>query len=122
MFVALGWLATNIALAYLFIGILDVRGLALASTIAFTLQSLALYILNYHRLGYLFGRELLLSAGRALLGALGMALIIFIIKVFVDGTLIFLIVGGAAGLVAYFAITYLTGAREIPALIRLIRV
>ncbi|HCB50692.1 MAG TPA: murein biosynthesis integral membrane protein MurJ, partial [Chloroflexi bacterium] len=53
MFVALGWLVTNIALAYLFIGILDVRGLALASTIAFTLQSLVLYILNRRRLGYL---------------------------------------------------------------------
>lgn len=121
MFVALGWLVTNIALAYLFIGILDVRGLALASTIAFTLQSLVLYVLNRRRLGYLYEHELLLSAGRALLGALGMALTIIIVGFFVDSNLILLVVGGAAGLAAYFIITTFTGAREIPALIRLIR-
>lgn len=121
MFVALGWLVTNIALAYLLIGALDVRGLALASTIAFTLQSLALFLLNRRRLGYLHERELLRSAGRAILGSIGMALTILIIGFFVENILLFLVIGGTAGLVAYLSITYITGAHEIPALIRLIR-
>jgi hypothetical protein len=32
-----------------------------------------------------------------------------------------LIIGGTAGFITYFAITYLTGAREIPSLVKLVR-
>ena len=121
MFVALGWLMVNITFAYLLVGTLDVRGLALASTIAFTLQSVLLFLLNRRRLGYLYERELLASAVRAILGALGMVVVILFIGRFIDGTLLFLLFGGAAGLATYLAITYLAGAREIPALINLVR-
>ena len=121
MFVALGWLATSAALAYLFVDELGIAGLALASTIAFTLQSLALYLLNRRRLGYLQERELMATLARALIGAAGMAIVITIIGRIIDSTLLFLLLAGTAGLVAFLAITYAAGARELPALINLIR-
>jgi putative peptidoglycan lipid II flippase len=121
MFVALGWLATNTVLAYMFVDRLGIAGLALASTIAFTLQSLLLFLLNRSRLGYLYERELLATLFRALLGAAGMAVIILLIGRVVDNTLVFLFLAGAAGLGVYLLVTYAAGAREIPALVALIR-
>jgi len=121
MFVSLGWLITNVILAYLFVDALGVRGLALASTIAFTFQSLALFILNRRRLGYLYERELLTSAGRAILGAAGMAAVILLLGQMIANDFLILIIGGTAGFITYFAITYLTGAREIPSLVKLVR-
>jgi putative peptidoglycan lipid II flippase len=121
MFVALGWLATSIALAFLFVGQLGIAGLALASTVAFTLQSLALFILNRRRLGYLYERELALTLFRTLLGAAGMAAVITIIGQVVSNNLLFVFVAGTAGLAAYFLVTYAAGARELPALFSIIR-
>ncbi len=121
MFISLGWLVTNIMLAYLFVGALGVRGLALASTVAFTFQSLTLYILNRQRLGYLYERELLTSAGRAILGAVGMAAIILLLGRIITSDFLLLTLGGIAGFATYFTITYLTGAREIPSLLNLVR-
>lgn len=121
MFVALAWLALNIGLAYPFAGAYGARGLALASTIAFTLQSLALYLLNRQRLGYLHERELLATAGRSLLGAAGMTVVIVVLQRVVRGSILFLFAGAACGLLVYILITYLTGAREIPQLIGIVR-
>lgn len=121
MFVALGWLVISAALAYLFVGQLGIAGLALASTVAFTLQSLVLFLLNRRRLGYLHERELLLTLFRALLGAVGMAVVISVISRAISNSLIFLFTSGAAGLAAYLLVTYAAGAREIPALLNLVR-
>ncbi|MGD8807065.1 MAG: murein biosynthesis integral membrane protein MurJ [Chloroflexota bacterium] len=121
MFVALGWLALNVILAFPLADAYGARGLALASTIAFSLQSLALYLLNRRRLGYLHERELLATAGRSLLGAAGMSAVILLLEKIIDGSFLFLFAGGAAGLLAYLLVTYLAGAREIPQLIRIIR-
>ncbi len=121
MYVALGWLATNITLAFLLTGPLGVKGLALASTIAFVLQSLALFILNRRRLGDLGDRELMISLGRALLGAGVMAVIILVIDQLIDSPFLTVAIGGVAGLITYLAVTYLAGGREIPTLIRLAR-
>jgi putative peptidoglycan lipid II flippase len=121
MFVAIGWLVVNVALAYPLVNALDARGLALASTIAFTLQSLVLFLLNRRRLGYLHERELLGTAVRSLLGAAAMAAVILFLDRLIEGTFLFLALGGIAGLGTYLIITYLVGAREIPQLIKIIR-
>ncbi len=121
MYVALGWLATNIGLAFLLTGPLGVKGLALASTIAFVVQSTALFILNRRRLGDLGDRELLISLGRSLLGAGVMAVIILLIDQLVDSPLLTVAIGGVTGLITYLAVTYISGGREIPTLIRLAR-
>lgn len=121
MYVALGWLAINISLAFLLTGPLGVKGLALASTIAFAAQSLALFILNRRRLGDLGDRALIISLGRSLLGAGVMAVVILIIDQLVDSPFLTVALGGLAGLITYLSVTYLAGGREIPALIRLAR-
>lgn len=121
MFVALGWLATNVLLAYLLVGQLGVGGLALASSIAFTLQTAVLLYLNHRRLNGLPWRELGLSFGRTLLATTGMAAVIVVIGRFILQPLPFLLAAGAAGLGAYLLLNLLLGGREIPTLIQLIR-
>ncbi len=119
MFVAIGWLVVNITLAFILSGPFGVKGLALASTIAFAAQSAVLFILNHRRLGDLEDRKLLVSLGRSLLGAGIMAVVIIAIDSILDSNLLTVFVGGAAGLVTYLLVTYLAGGREIPALIHL---
>jgi putative peptidoglycan lipid II flippase len=121
MFVALGWLVINIVLAFALAGPFGVRGLALASTIAFVTQSLALFILNRRRLGNLGDRELIISLGRSLLGAGVMALAILGIVSLVSSALLTVFLGGIVGLITYLLVTYLAGGREIPTLIHLAR-
>jgi putative peptidoglycan lipid II flippase len=121
MFVALGWLVLNISLAFILSKPYGVRGLALASTIAFAAQSIALFILNRRRLGDLGDRELLATLGRSLLGAGVMAAVILVIDAIIDSNLLTVLLGGSAGLVTYLLVTYLAGGREIPALIQLAR-
>lgn len=121
MFVALGWLAVSAALFKLLVGPLGVAGLALASTIAFTLQSITLYLLNRWQLGNLYERELLISGGRALLATGGMAVVILFIKQFVASPLLLLLAGGSAGIITYAAINLLTGGQELFTLWRLTR-
>ena len=96
-------------------------GLALASTIAFTLQSAVLLVLNHRRLGGLLGRELALSAGRTVLAAAGMALVVWGVGLVVDGRLPLLILGTLTGGVSYLGLNFLLGGREIPDLLRLLR-
>jgi putative peptidoglycan lipid II flippase len=121
MFVALFWLVLSIALAFPLHKALGVRGLALASTIAFTVQAIILFILNRRRLGYLHERELAASAGRSLLGAAFMAGAILLVGRLTDNTFVFLIFGGTIGVLAYFGVTFITGGREIPNLINIAR-
>lgn len=121
MLVALGWLTVNVGFAYWLVGSLDVGGLALASTIAFTLQSAVLLFLNHRRLGGLIDLAMITSIGRILLAAAGMALVVLGVGRVVDGRLPFLIIGSMTGLLTYTALHYFLGGREIPALIRLIR-
>lgn len=120
MFVSLVWLATNVLLAFTLVDSLGIGGLALASTVAFTLQSIILFILNRRRLGSLYESELLLSAGRAILGAIGMSLVILALAQTTTNSLALLLMGGASGLVTYFVIIFLAGDRELPALWKLV--
>jgi putative peptidoglycan lipid II flippase len=121
MFVSLFWLVLNIGLAFPLYASLGVRGLALASTIAFTVQAIILFILNRRRLGSLQERELAASAGRSLLGAGFMAATILLIGRLVDNTFLFMIFGSVIGVLTYFGVTYITGGREIPNLINIVR-
>ncbi|MGW8319453.1 MAG: murein biosynthesis integral membrane protein MurJ [Candidatus Promineifilaceae bacterium] len=121
MLVALIWLGINVGLAYILVGSLGIEGLAVASTVAFTLQVLILFILNRRRLGDLNERELAVSGLRSLLGAGAMAGVILVIQRIVEAPLAVVVLGGVGGLVAYLLVTYASGAREIPALFGLLR-
>jgi putative peptidoglycan lipid II flippase len=121
MFAYLGWLMINIAAAYLLVGRLGIVGLALASTIAFTILSAALFVMNRRQLGSLFERELAIGAGRALLATTGMTVIIMVLSQFIHHQLTFLAAGGLAGGFTYLLLNLLFGGREIPALIDLLR-
>ena len=121
MKVALLWLLINVAFAYLLVGPLGAGGLALASSIAFTIQVAILLYLNHRRLGGLPVRELGLSFGRTALATGGMALVILTIGRFISAPLPFLLVGGGAGLLTYLGLNLLLGGREIPDLLRMVR-
>lgn len=121
MKVALIWLLINIVLAYLLVGPLGAGGLALASSVAFTIQVAILLYLNHRHLDGLPWRELGLSFGRITLATGGMALVIWSIGRFISAPLPFLIIGGGAGLLTYLALNVLLGGRELRDLIRLIR-
>ncbi|MEM7111296.1 MAG: murein biosynthesis integral membrane protein MurJ [Chloroflexota bacterium] len=121
MFAYLGWLVVTVACAYLFVGTYGVAGLALSTTVAFTLLSAALFLLNRQALGSLNERFLATTAGRALLATLGMSLVILGIGRFVFSPLIFLAAGGLAGALSYVVFNLLLGGKEIPYLIQLIR-
>src|SRR5690606_16944925 len=70
------WFLSTAPLSYLLVGPLGVGGLALASSLAFTVQSTILFVLNRARLGPLGGRALALGLGRIMLATAGMALVI----------------------------------------------
>jgi putative peptidoglycan lipid II flippase len=121
MMAYLGWLLINWSLATWLVQGYGVVGLALASTVAFTALSMALFILNRHYLGSMFERELFMCGGRALLAALGMTVVIVGIGRFITAPIPFFIFAGGAGLIVYIALNLFLGGQEIPSLIRLIR-
>jgi putative peptidoglycan lipid II flippase len=109
----LGWFAVNAVLSYRFFGTMGVEGLALASTVAFTLLAIALLILNRWYAGPLGGRGLVLSFGRNAVAAAGMAIVIVLIGRMNLATLPFLVVAGSASVVVYFGLNFLLGGREL---------
>ena len=145
MYASLVWLAVTVSLLYLFVDDLGVGGLALASTVGFTVQSGLLFFLNRRALGSLFEGELLLSLARALGATAGMAAVIIgVRRAIEDGfldsliafaleatgnrlaeadisSILFLALGGLVGVAAYLMLNYILGGRELPALVRLIR-
>jgi putative peptidoglycan lipid II flippase len=121
MYVALLWLVVNAALAFALVGPMGVGGLALASTLAFTLQSTVLFVLNRRKLGDLEGRALLLTAGRAILGTAAMGAAVLAIGAYVTSPLPLLAASLPVGLVVYAVVVTLTGGNELRNLIHLIR-
>ena len=117
----LGWLVVFWALANLLVGSLGVVGLAVASTIAFTLLSVVLFVLNWRDLGDLHGSELAISGGRAVAATVGMVLVMLGIGRLSLPPLYFLAAAGLAGTFAYLLLSHLLGGREIPHLWRLVR-
>jgi putative peptidoglycan lipid II flippase len=121
MFLYLGWLVINVAFAALLVGPLGIGGIALASTIAFTALSAALFFLNRRELGSLGERQLALSAGRSLLAAGGMALAIVGVRLILGESFLFLVVGGALAAAVYLLLHYLLGGPELRALWGMVR-
>jgi putative peptidoglycan lipid II flippase len=117
MFVALGWMVANVIL----VEPLDVGGLALATSIAFTLQTAVLLYLNHRKLNGLDWKGLGISFGRTAVATLGMSLIILGISQVVQNTFLFLAAAAILGLFTYVVLQILLGSREIPALIALVR-
>jgi putative peptidoglycan lipid II flippase len=116
MFAYLGWLGVNIAIAYALVDSFGVVGLALASTVAFTVLSAILFWLNK-----LAVKPLAIVAGRALLGTAVLSLVILGLRQLITATLPFLLAAGTVGVVSYVGLNLLLGGKEIPALLRLIR-
>lgn len=116
MFAYLGWLVVNVALAYALVDSLGVVGLALASTVAFTLLSAVLFWLNKLKI-----RPLLPVVGRALVGTAVLTILILVIRPFITSPFLFLLVGGSIGAISYVALNLLLGGQELPTLIRLLR-
>ena len=121
MYAALVWLVITVALSYAFVGSLGVGGLALASTVGFTVQSALLLYLNRRALGDLQERELLESFGRATVATAGMSVVIWSIGQLVTVPVLFLAAGVTAGGVTYLLLNLLLGGQEIPSLLRLLR-
>lgn len=121
MLAYLGWLVVFWGLANMLVDDMGVVGLALASTIAFTLLSLALFVLNWRVLGGLHGGELAMSSGRAVLATFGMVVVMEGIGRLPLSPLVFLAMAGVAGTLTYLVLSYLLGGREIPDLWRLVR-
>ncbi|MGH2538010.1 MAG: murein biosynthesis integral membrane protein MurJ [Candidatus Promineifilaceae bacterium] len=121
MWVALGWLALNVGLAFPLAEALGAPGLAWASTIAFSLQSAALFLLNRRRLGDLDAGRLLRVGARGLLGGLALALVALAVQSALGDGLISLLAAASAGVAAYLLVSYLAGARELADLLGLFR-
>jgi putative peptidoglycan lipid II flippase len=117
----LGWLLVNVGLAYLWVEPYGIVGVAFASTVAFTLLSTALFLLNRRILGSLYEGMLAISAGRALVGTAVMSLVIWGVGQFVTGLFLFLAVATLLGGGSYVLVNLLLGGQEIPRLIRLVR-
>ncbi|MCA9947168.1 MAG: oligosaccharide flippase family protein, partial [Anaerolineales bacterium] len=112
----LGWLVVNVLLAYALVENLGVVGLALASTVAFTLLSAVLFWLNKLAFG-----PLLPVVGRALAGTAVLTLLILLLRQFITSAVLFLLIAGSVGVVSYVVLNLLLGGKEIPTLLRLVR-
>lgn len=145
MYASLVWLVVTVILLYFFVDDLGIGGLALATTVGFTVQSTLLFILNRRALGSLGERDLLTSLLRALTATAGMSLVIIFLRESIaagaaDGfvqalirlsggflspddvsSLVFLVAGAVAGVGTYILLNLLLGGRELPRLVRLIR-
>lgn len=121
MFAYAGWLVVTVAIAYLTVDTLSIAGLALATTVGFTLLSTVLFILNWRELGGLGGRTLARSLGRTLIASMIMAIVLFLVDRLISNTFVALAVGVVLGGGAYLLVVLALGGREIRELIRLVR-
>ncbi len=115
------WLVIQVGVAYLLQESMGVQGLALASTIAFTVLSVILWGISRWKLGPLGEGVALKSAGRALVAAGVMAGAIVLVGQFISSTFLYLGIGGLVGGLVYIGVTMLLGGREIPDAIALVR-
>lgn len=112
MWVAIGWMGVNVVLSYALVGPFGIQGLALASTLAVILATLALYALNRGVEGRFHGIPLGLSLGRAVLASLGMATVVLTIRWLALETLPFLVLAIGAGGATYVVGFLLLGGRK----------
>jgi putative peptidoglycan lipid II flippase len=117
----LGWLVIHVGLAYLWVDVYGIVGVAFASTVAFFALSTALFLLNRRAIGSLYEGMLAISAGRALVATAVMSLVIWGVGQSVAGLFPFLAIAALLGGGAYVLTNLLLGGQEIPRLIRLVR-
>ncbi len=118
--IGIGAMALNLALALLLIRPLSFGGLALANTIATTVETLALLWLIRPRIDGLGGRRLLASLGRALPGTLAMAGALMIYRNLAEGWPPWLVTAGGIllGGAVYGAFALALGRNELRPLLR----
>lgn len=121
MYAYLGWLLVTALLAYLLVLPMGIAGLALATTITFTLLAAVLFILNGRALAGLGDRELWLALARAVVATAVMSAVIVLVTRFVPGTLMAVLVGGGIGAIMYVLVNQLLGGRELKGLWSLVR-
>jgi putative peptidoglycan lipid II flippase len=121
MLTYLGWLIITVALSFLLVDSLGVSGLALATTIGFTLLAAVLFELNRRELGGLGGRELQLTFFRAVSGTVALSAVILLLDRMISSPFLLIIAGGIAGMIAYFGVVWLLGGREINTLWQIFR-
>ena len=117
----IGWFAVTAAASMLLVGRFGIVGLALATTIGFTLLAAVLFELNRRDLNGLGGRELQVTFLRAAAATAVMSATIWLVGRLVAGTLPFLALGAAVGGLVYLAVTWLLGGRELSELWQLAR-
>lgn len=113
MFAYLVWLVVQVGGAYLFVGSLGVQGLALASTIAFTVLSLLLYGISRYKLGPLKIEIALASGGRALVAGGAMALVIWGLMQLFAAPFVLVPSAIALGGLVFLLVLWLLGGEEI---------
>jgi putative peptidoglycan lipid II flippase len=122
LFLAAGSAALNIALGVLLMGPLGHGGLALANSIAVTLEVLALLIMLHRRLGDVGGRVLARLLGRVLLASAVMGAAILALVTYAGqagwGNLVVLAAGGAVGVAVYLLACRLLGIGELYGFVR----
>ena len=121
MLAYLGWLGVNIVGIYLFTERLGVQGLALSSTLAFTLLAIVLYGLNRRELGDLGERESARGFGRILLATLAMSLVIWGLRQLPLSDWLYLPLAAGAGALVYLGLYVALGGREFHTLRQLLR-
>jgi putative peptidoglycan lipid II flippase len=117
----------SIALAYALIDPLGYRGLVIATTVGFWIESSLLLGLAQRKLRGILNRELLFSAGRALLGTSLLSLAVWGSLALLPagggrlGTALAAGVAGAAGLLVYLLVLLLLRSPELRTLPELVR-
>ena len=115
------WLAVNVGCIYLFVGSMGAAGIALASTIAFTVLSAWLYWKNHQELGDMDDREMAWCFGRAVLATGCMSFAILAVQSLALGTLVSLAMAGLVGVIVYVAVYYFLDGQELRDLQRMVQ-
>ena len=113
------WLVVNVGCTYLFVASMGAAGIALSSTIAFTVLSAWLYWKNHQELGDMEDSEMFKCAVRALLATGCMVFAIMAVQSLGLGVILSLPIAGGVGIVVYFAIYLFLGGQELNDLRRL---
>lgn len=121
MLAYLGWLALNIGGIYALVERMGVAGLALSSTVAFTVLALALYVMNRRELGDMGEGESLRGLGRVALATLGMSLVIYALRWVTPNDLLYLPLAAGCGVLTFTGLYLALGGRELHSLYTLAR-
>ena len=108
-------MALNVVLSLALIGPLSFGGLALANTLATTLEASTLFVLLRTRMGGVNGSALVPAAARMTLAALAMGACVYAYLMLARGQSIWLVAAGAlvVGVASYFGASFLAGVPEV---------